>query len=168
MKTHQWSKRSELPHRHSQPFTIQQLVTSITQYWYWFIITFILSITCAFLINRYTIPLYGIKTSALIKSSKDVNSAVSELLYGEELFGSKTIDLESEAYLFRSYSLISRTLKDLKFNVSYFDPGHIVDQELYKESPIKLEILEPSSYVPYSYHLLLRPLLICPWVEALV
>ena len=148
---------NERPPKEIQAITPKQIWELLVQNWWIYLVCLSIAIAIAFYINRNTKPVYAIKTSALIKSSKDVNSAVSEVLYGEELFGAKSVDLESEAYIMKSSTLISKTLKDLNFNVSYYS---IVDgdvNEIYPDSPITLEF-EGSNYIPYNYQILVIPL----------
>ena len=133
----------------SDALNILSLIDKILHAWPWFLLSIIICMGGAFVVNRYSQPLYRANTSVLVTEPKDVNNAVSEILYGQEFFGGSA-NLENEAYLLKSYGLVQKTLQDLNFNVSYFIPEKIRDVEIYKSSPIQVSVLETSSDVPYG------------------
>ena len=130
-------------------FDVKALIDKIIDHWVILLICLILSLLLAFLVNRSTTPVYNVYTSALVIQPQDMNNAVSEVLYGQDLFGANT-NLVNESYLFKSFSLIERTLRELDLGVSYFTNSGIRNVELYLQSPIKLTIIDGFEFVPYN------------------
>ena len=138
----------QLQAQEDQRFNIRPIIGKLLDSWVVIFISLIVCLVGAFLINRYTQPLYISRSSVLVTEPKDVNNAVSELLYGQELFGTSSVNLENEAYLIKSFALTRETLEDLEFNVTYFLPGQITTTELYYLSPIKVEIIAAPTGIP--------------------
>jgi capsular exopolysaccharide synthesis family protein len=103
----------------------------------------------AFLINLMSQPLYQATTSVLVSEPKDMNNAVSELLYGQEFFGTMSMNLENEAYVLKSFENVENTLKDLDLNVTYYEEGSVKKEEVYKTSPISV-VVDNNSFIYYQ------------------
>ncbi len=118
----------------------------------WKLVAFclVVAFAIAYMMNRYTTPVYVVNTSLLISEPQENNSSASDYLFGSELFGKKVSNLENETILLRSYGLIENTLKKLNLNVSYYKKGDIKSNELYKQSPITVAIPKYSSKIPYG------------------
>jgi uncharacterized protein involved in exopolysaccharide biosynthesis len=96
----------------------------VIRYWYLIVASVVIAVGIAFLINRYTPPVYTISTSVLIKAPKDLSNSVAGLLYGDEVFKSSS-NLENESILLKRFALVEKTIKDLDFNISYYKEGNI-------------------------------------------
>ncbi len=96
----------------------------VIRYWYLIVASVVIAVRIAFLINRYTPPVYTISTSVLIKAPKDLSNSVAGLLYGDEVFKSSS-NLENESILLKRFALVEKTIKDLDFNISYYKEGNI-------------------------------------------
>ena len=131
----------------------KKVFLKIIRHWPWLIASLIVGIAIAASLNRYTTPVYIVESSLLIKAPKEVTNSVSDLLYGEEFFGRNVTNLENESILFRSYNLIEKTLRDLELNISYFEEGDIHNIELYKKSPVRVEIDTSSVKNLWGLHL---------------
>ncbi|MDN5214195.1 polysaccharide biosynthesis tyrosine autokinase [Fulvivirgaceae bacterium BMA12] len=125
----------------------KKVFVKIGRRWPWLLVSVIAGILIAISLNRYTTPIYIVESSLLIKAPKEVTNSVSDLLYGEEFFGRNATNLENESILFKSYNLIDKTLRDLKLNISYFEEGDIHNIELYKKSPLSVEIDTSSTRI---------------------
>ncbi|MDN5205415.1 polysaccharide biosynthesis tyrosine autokinase [Fulvivirgaceae bacterium BMA10] len=115
--------------------------------WIYIAVCLIIGIVIAAFLNRYTTPVYVVESSLLIKEPKEITNAVSDLLYGDEMFGRNATNLDNESILLKSYALIETTLRDLKLDVSYFHEGDIHNIELYKKSPIRVDVLPSKERV---------------------
>ena len=134
---------------HQQPFNINKYISKLSEKWYLVLASLAIAIIIAFCVNRYSSPVYRVETSAIIKASNEVNNPVYELLYGDEAFGRTSMNLENEAYLLKSKTLIKRTLIDLDQNVTYYKPGKIRMPET-TNSPIVVQIDTASLFIPYN------------------
>ena len=103
------------------------------RYWYWFVISLIVTLSVAYLFNKYTKPIYEVKTSVLIKEDK--TKMDPQQMLGLDLMGSNQ-NLENEIGILKSYTLTNQTIKQLHFEVSYFENKRFITKELYRESPI--------------------------------
>ena len=130
-------------------FDLKALIDKIFDHWVILLACFVVSLLLAFLVNRSTTPVYNVYTSALVIQPQDMNNAVSEVLYGQDIFGAST-NLVNETYLFKSFDLIERSLRELDLGVSYFSNSGIRNVELYLQSPIKLTVINGFEFIPYN------------------
>lgn len=103
------------------------------RYWYIFAVTIFIAFIIAFIFNKYTRPVYEVKTSVLIKD-KSENKMNPQDIIGLGLFNNMQ-NLQNEIGVLSSYSLTNRTVTKLGFEVSYFSEDNFVTQELYKDCP---------------------------------
>ena len=94
----------------------------IIKNWFLFIMFLLLSFSIAFAYNRYTPELFRVETSILIKEGDSMPS-VSDLLY--EKVSSNKKSLENKELLIKSFPIVNKTLKDLRFDIAYFIEGNI-------------------------------------------
>ncbi len=121
-----------------QSVDIKALYYKFLSYWYLFFITIVLVMLIAFLFNKYTEPVYKVKTTVLITEDKGgLNDAQSLLGFGNI---TNTQKLQNQIGILKSRSLVSRTLKSLDFNISYFKEDNFVTSEVYNESPFNVTI----------------------------
>lgn len=98
-----------------------------------------LSLLVAYLILRYSTPLY-VSTGALIIQDERNPRRGDEF---EELFSSGSAkNIQSEIEYIRSRPLMDRVVKELNLNFSYYAVGKIKELNVYKASPIVVEALE--------------------------
>ena len=117
--------------------------------WYLFVISLMIACLVAYLVNRYTTPVYVVSTSVLVKGPKDISNSVTDLLYGDQFFGSSS-NLENETILLKSHSLISATIRELDLDIAYFRQGDLKTSQLYKASPIRVVVDQSSELMPYG------------------
>ncbi len=131
-------------------FDLRKVVGKLLDNWVLILSCLVVALVIAFLVNRYTTPIYIISSNLLVKSEKEVTNAVSDLLFDDEFFGRNSTNIDNEAALLKSYKLIRATLEDLGFNVSYFTEGDVKDDELYKKTPIFVTVDPNSTNTPYG------------------
>lgn len=112
-------------------------------HWYWFCLSVIVCVAVAFFYLRYKQPVYSSAVKVLIKDDN-----------GKSRPGQGTMDLtqigvfsnsngfDNELEILGSKNLATRTVKTLKLYVSYKMEGRVRDQELYKTSPILVDLEE--------------------------
>jgi len=116
-----------------QSVDIKALFFKFLSYWYLFFITIMLAMLTAFLFNKYTEPVYKIKTTVLITEDRNgLNGAQSLLGFGNV---TNTQKLQNQIGILRSRSLVARTLKSLNFNVSIYNEDNFIKTEVYKTAP---------------------------------
>jgi capsular exopolysaccharide synthesis family protein len=112
--------------------------------WHWFLFSLFFSLTIAYLINRYTEPIYSVNSTIIVRDdekSKGLTGA-ENIIEGLEMFSSKK-NVNNEIDVLKSYSLTNRALKELKdFEVTYIMVGRrgIKESKLYTFSPFIVEL----------------------------
>lgn len=110
---------------------------------HWFVISVVVCLTVAFLINRYATRIYSISTTVLIEDdSKNTPWARSagagmDMLQGFGMFPSLQ-NFENQTIILKSYTQVSRTVSELPFYVSYYGKGRVVSREIYAEAPFNI------------------------------
>ena len=125
----------------------RQFFFKILRNWHLFAFSLVITIIVAFGLNRYTHERYYSETSILIKEESNMLTA-SDLLY-EKSLSSKQKSLENKTHLLRSYPLIYKTIKQLKFDISYYIVGNIMVSEAYI-APIILECSNSNALIGKS------------------
>lgn len=118
------------------------------RYWPWFIISVIIAIVIAFMYLRYTPSSYQTTASILIKDED--NSSMSQLAAFQDfgLSNFSSVNLENEIEILKSRNLTSRLVQQLQLNIRYYTDGRTRSQELFGNTPFKLEILTPEEEWP--------------------
>jgi hypothetical protein len=105
-----------------------------------FILSIIISLVIAFLVNRYATPRYALKATLLIKDkSRGAFDGAESFLQGSSLL-MQSKNIENEIGILKSRSLVEKTLENLNFTVSYFGEGNIKKTEIYENPPFIVEI----------------------------
>ncbi|MCB0850522.1 MAG: hypothetical protein KDC20_12325, partial [Bacteroidetes bacterium] len=120
-----------------QSFNLKQfLFEKILGYWYLYVIALALALIIARYYLWYTTPIYTSTTSLML--------GMNDRKYGEgDLIARLTSmdnsgSIESEMQIIKSRNIITRTIEQLDFNLTYWLEGDIKTSELYKNSPFEL------------------------------
>jgi capsular exopolysaccharide synthesis family protein len=127
----------------SEAFNIKEFILTALSYKYFYIASFVICITVAFLINRYS-PIVN-EVNSVIGPIADKRSS---LLGSNNLFAgigafSQSRNLENDINSLNSFTLVSTTLNKLNLEVGYFrEKGNIFKQEqqIYPESYFTVSI----------------------------
>ena len=122
---------------------VRRLVFQLLHHWYWFVLTVIIALFLAYLYNRYTTPVYKIRSSILIEEKKATSPLSGGMenggvFQGFSLMGSD-YNLYNQMAVLQSKSMISRVMEDLDFKVSYYRVGNIITAEMYRNPPFRVE-----------------------------
>ena len=103
-----------------------------------FITTVGLAFGIAFLLNRYSIPVYNISSSILIKEdeTRQGGSNISDYL-NSSLLG-KNINFQNEFWILKSSPVIEKIVRNLDLTVTCFSKGRIQSYDVYKDVPFKI------------------------------
>jgi capsular exopolysaccharide synthesis family protein len=110
--------------------------------WYWFVLLPLIAAGMAY-VYTYQLPrIYAAKTEILLKSD-DTYDYQSKMLGGGvgggsvyALFG----DITNQKRVINSHDLIGDVISKLDFNISYFIEGRFKTDEIYQNTPFKIEI----------------------------
>ena len=110
---------------------------------WWFVLSILLALTIAFLVNRYTTKIYNISTTVLISDDtkgspfgKNVGGSL-DMLSGFGMYPSLE-NFENQSIILKSYSQVRRTIEQLNFEVSYYGQGRIAQREIYTDAPFEV------------------------------
>lgn len=118
---------------------IKKYIFLILSNWYWFAISIFIGLFISYLVNRYSINVYSIQSSLIIKDDDNTKgfTGAENLIQGLRLV-KNTKSVQNEIGVLKSYSLAYKTLTKLdEFNVTYVGVGRrgVVKRELYKTCP---------------------------------
>jgi len=130
-----------------ETFDIKEILRKFTGDWYYFVLSIIICLSVAFLYNRYTDKIYEVSTEILIRDDNNSQLGVENRLEGMELFSGKT-NLENEEAILKSYTLSSRTIKELNLQLSYFLHGNVQKIYLYDQSPFVIQFKSTHCQLP--------------------
>lgn len=108
------------------------------RFWYLIVLSLLVALTAAFLINRYSTRIYPVTASIIIKEAEDISGG--ELLYNNPLVSFKRNYL-NEIYIIKSYPLIQSVLQNLNFGVSFYKEGNIRTSEAYDYLPVQARVV---------------------------
>lgn len=122
---------------------VKKYIAKIISNWYWFALALILTLSGAYLLNRYSDPIYGVNSSLLIREDNSSSYFDDEMIPGLDLF-KQGVNLQNQIGILRSYDLNKKVIEELDFDISYYSIGHIRNPELYQ--PVQLEVHVDTNY----------------------
>ena len=123
---------------------IKKFLMRILGNWYWFAISLFITVTVAYLVNRYSEPVYSVTSTIIVRDDEKGKglSGAEQMIEGMEMFRSRK-NIYNEMGILQSYELTNRTLKDLEnFEITYINVGRrgIKESKLYNRSPFVVNI----------------------------
>lgn len=131
---------NSIQNQEEENINIKKYVLLFLDNWRWFIFTCILSLSIAFLVNRYSKAVYESQNTVYLTEKEDAMGAMSTIMKEFGSFGSKTQNIENQIGILTSYSLTRKTLERLNYQVSYFDKGRLNNVEIYEKCPFRVVI----------------------------
>jgi tyrosine-protein kinase Etk/Wzc len=107
-----------------------------------FIISAIVAVCLAFLINHYSIPVYSISSSILIKENstssptRDANDYLNSSIIG------KNQNFQNELWVLKSSPVIDKAIRNLDLEVSYYNKSGFQFADAYQSVPFKVLYLK--------------------------
>ena len=94
---------------------IKKFLMRILGNWYWFAISLFITVTVAYLINRYSEPIYSVTSTIIVRDDEKGKglSGAEQMIEGMEMFRSRK-NIYNEMGILQSYDLTNRTLKELE------------------------------------------------------
>ena len=126
----------------SSSFNLRSIITLIYLNWYWILLSAIVCYAGAKLYLRYTPPTYSADMKVFIKEQGTTKRSSSVATLEELGVISTTSGFGNEMEILASTAIAARTVQTLKLYTSYRMEGRVVDQELYKNSPIIVDLAE--------------------------
>lgn len=125
---------------------LKKAIELILRNYKFFLISLVLAIGIAFVINRYSKPIYKISSAVLIKENEQSSSQVVTDYINSNLFG-KNQNFQNELWIIKSLSIIEKTLKTKDLKVSYYLKNDFSDMDIYQEAPFRV-LFSPDHVQP--------------------
>lgn len=123
----------------------KRIADRVLRFWYVILITLIVALVIAFLINRYTHRMYPVKASIMIKENDE--NAGAKFLYNNALV-SPHRNFLNEIFIMKSYTLMEEVMQSLGFEVSMYREGEIQTTEYYNpDFPVKFHVLPSRAQI---------------------
>lgn len=123
----------------SRDFNLKEFIFKYLRYWPLLSAFVLIALTIAFIRVRYTTPIYRVSGSLFINKEGE-NRSSGESLESMFLF-SNNLNLQNELEILKSKPLVSRVVKALGLQVSYFNKGNVRSSNIYGASPVQLDIV---------------------------
>ncbi len=123
-------------------FQLKELWTIVVLNWQWIAISAFIALCLAFAYLRYTHPVYSSSMKILIKDEDKKKFANGQMSLENMGLISNSNGFDNELEILRSTSISTRVVKKLKLYVRYYIQGRIRKSELYKDSPIIIDMPE--------------------------
>lgn len=129
------------PEGQTEAFDPIKFLLKYVKYTPYIVLSIIIALVIAFFINKSTPPVY-LASSKFYINQEVGNNGVLNLTGLSKVVMSGGIEQEmaNQSVFLKSRSVAEKTLDRLDFNVDYFEPGIFTDTELYKSSPIFVQV----------------------------
>lgn len=109
--------------------------------WHWFVMSCFVCLCLAFIVNRYTTPVFQVSTTILVNEDNDKRQirAAAEMIQTLNTLGSG-VNLQNQIGLLQSYLINEQVLSELEFDVSYYRIGRVHNIEMYLPNQLKVVI----------------------------
>ena len=111
-------------------------------HWYWFVISVVVCMALAYVYLRYQHPVYQSSVKILIKDDNGSKRSSQELALDQLGVFSNSNGFDNEMEIISSTAVATRAVKALKLYVRYTMQGRIGEAELYKNSPVIVDLEE--------------------------
>jgi len=109
--------------------------------WYWLALGLGIGYTIAHLILRYSIPVYQVSATALLKEKEEGAATLPVNLSGGL---SQSNNIENDLLVLTSANLMQRVVDSLDLGVRYFSKGRFINNEIYPPKGAQLSFAEPK------------------------
>lgn len=127
----------------TESINLREQIELYLVHWKWFALGVFLMLVGAYLFLRYSTPVYK-ATSVIMLKDEYRGGAANELSVFSDLGvlkGTKD-NAENEMEILRSRTLSEKVVEKLQLNISYLKDGKIKSSDLYKNSPVNIDIVD--------------------------
>lgn len=132
-------------------FDYKTFFFKLLMYWPWIVGCVLVALIGAFFYLKTLTPLYTVNSSVLIKDDKGKTGNNGASLADLGFVTSSTQNFDNELEILRSRTLLKKVVTNLNLYISYSLPGQFRDEELYKQSPVKVWVTpEEAEHMGYA------------------
>lgn len=137
-------------------FDYKTFLVKLLMYWPWIVGCVLVALIGAFFYLKTLTPLYTVSSSVLIKDNNGKTSGSEASLADLGFVTSSTQNFDNELEILRSRTLLKKVVTNLDLYISYNLPGQFRNEEVYKQSPVKVwvtpEEAEQMGYAKVEMH----------------
>lgn len=137
-------------------FDYKTFLVKLLMYWPWIVGSVAIFLIGAFFYLKTLTPLYTVSSSVLIKDNNGKTSGSEASLADLGFVTSSTQNFDNELEILRSRTLLKKVVTNLDLYISYNLPGQFRNEEVYKQSPVKVwvtpEEAERMGYAKVEMH----------------
>lgn len=122
----------------SHKLTTKEVIFKYSNYLPLFLISVAIMLILAYLYLRYTVPVYNVSSSLLIKDDRSNRGGGGADDLESIVFFKQSVNLDNEIEILKSLTLVNRVVHQLGLEYRYYNEGNIRRSEIYKSSPIQL------------------------------
>lgn len=126
----------DLFHEEESSFDLKAILPKIIKIWPWILLSLTLCIGLAFYITQTTPPNFRVSSKFFIKENEQAFSFFENPAMGQE----QGMGLTNEMIILKSRPIAEATLSKLDFQVEYYEKGTFVNKELYRQTPLLVEV----------------------------
>lgn len=152
MKTNNVDNNSFSQMEEEEYFDLRSFFYRVWGVWWWFFISVPLCAGIALYIGFSTTPIYEIGAKVMISDSKKGEIGVNPMLKELGLFQGNML-VENEMIELMSKNLIRDVVKELELNINYTRENIMRNEELYKDSPVKILVDLPQNIKDTTFYL---------------
>ncbi|MBY0425050.1 MAG: hypothetical protein K2Q22_05380, partial [Cytophagales bacterium] len=135
-------------------FSYRKWIFLIMSHWPWFVISISLALLFSFLLKRYVVRVYTVRSSVLIKMTQNDNFPLTTNLVNSK----NAIKINNEINIIKSYSTIERAIQGLDFGINYYVEGNFRKTEIFPNTGFKVFVDTASPQMYINQEIILDPI----------
>lgn len=125
-------------------FTLYDILRMILSNWYWFALSIVLCLLCAWLYLRYTSPIYQRSATVLVKDSRKGGSA--EVTAFSDIMGLGRRSVDNEVHILQSRRLMEQVVNKYDLRTQYATKGRIRTRDMYGYAPLLVKFVDNNPH----------------------
>lgn len=126
-------------------FSFAYIWRIVVLYWYWIVLSVIVCLGGAYAYLRYKTPVYSASAKILVKDEDKKRTNANAISLADMGIISNSNGFDNELEILTSTAISGDAIKDLKLYTRYFAKGRLTTREMYKTSPILVD-MEQEDY----------------------
>ncbi len=137
-------------------FSIHDIIQMVIVNWYWFVISVLLCVTCAYLYVASTPKVYVRSATVLVKDSRKGGDI--EMSAFTDLAGFQTRrNVDNELYILQSHRLMQEVVKKLDLGLNYSVKRRLRTVDLYDRTPVQANFINDNKEQSFRFAVTILP-----------
>ena len=123
-------------------FSLVEIVFQYLKYWQFFVVSMVLCVSLAIVYLRFATPLYKAASTAIVRDGTYGTSGIELTAFNDLGITYQSGSLYNEIEMLKSRALMKNVVDSLKANVLYYKDDFFRKQEIYRKSPVWINVNE--------------------------